>query len=67
MMSTQTPHILSLLLYRENQQGATVEELAMAFGLPLWWIQERIEAVRLCLEKQVRVQVVRRPRRHATR
>ncbi len=67
MMSTQTPHILSLLLYRESQHGATVEELAMAFGLPLWWIQERIEAVRLCLEKQVRVQVVRRPRRRIAR
>ncbi|HLJ44564.1 MAG TPA: hypothetical protein VKU01_01065 [Bryobacteraceae bacterium] len=67
MMPTQTPHILSLLLYRENQHGATVEELAMAFELPLWWIQERIEAVRLCLEKQVRVQVVPRRRRRVAR
>lgn len=59
MKRTQAPQILSLLIYREYQRGATVEELAAAFDAPVHWIEERIEAVRLCFEKQVRVQIVR--------
>ena len=51
------PHIFGLLIYREYQWGATVEELAQTFNVPEAWIRQRIEAVRLCLERQVRIEL----------
>jgi len=52
------PQMLGFLLYREVQDGASVEELSAALHLPRPWLEERIEAARLCLEKQVRVERV---------
>jgi hypothetical protein len=48
--------MLGLLLYRERQHGTSVEEISAVLGLPESWVEERIEAARLCLEMQVRVE-----------
>jgi hypothetical protein len=49
---------LPFRLYAEHKRGATPAQLAAAFALSVPWIEERLEAVRLCLEKQIRVEVV---------
>jgi len=67
MLSQQTPRTLGLILYREFQDGASIDELSSALRLPPLWIEERIEAARLCLEKQVRVECVPTPRPRARR
>ena len=65
MEMQQLPRTLGFLIYREYQNGASVEDLAAALHAPTPWIEERIEAVRLCLEKQVRIELhpVPSPRR----
>ncbi len=63
MLTTQMPRALGLLVYREYQDGATIDELSEALHIPAQWIEERIEAVRLCLEKQIRIEL--RPLPHA--
>jgi hypothetical protein len=67
MATQQSPRLFGLLIYREHQDGASVEELSAALQMPSRWIEERIEAVRLCMEKQVRVELtpVPRPKRIA--
>ena len=45
---------LPFRLYADHKMGATAQELADEFGLPARWVEERIEAARLCLEMQVR-------------
>jgi hypothetical protein len=47
-------HNMPFRLYAEHQYGLTVEELACLSNKPISWIEEQIEAMRLCLEKQVR-------------
>lgn len=37
-------------LYDFHLEGVSVEELATAYSLPETWVEERIEAVRLCPE-----------------
>jgi hypothetical protein len=46
---------LPLRLYADHRLGSTPQELAEVFSLPIPWVEERIEAVRLCVEKQVRL------------
>ena len=43
---------LPFRLYSDHKQGASIDQLAGSLGLPAPWIQERIEAARLCIEKQ---------------
>jgi hypothetical protein len=45
-------------LYADYMLGRSPRELAEDFGLSENWIAERIEAVRLCVEKQVRLNLV---------
>ena len=40
-------------LYAEHKYGLTVEELAYLSNRSVSWVAEQIEAMRLCLEKQV--------------
>lgn len=49
---------LPFRLYAEHKRGATPEQLAAAFAMSVSWIEERIEATRLMVEKQVRVELV---------
>ena len=46
---------LPFRLYADHKHGLTVEELARLSNKPVYWVEERIEAMRLCLEKQVRL------------
>ena len=62
MLTQQLPRVLGFVIYREHQEGASVDELSAALNLPPSWIEERIEAVRMCLERQVRVEVRPVPR-----
>ena len=62
MLMEQLPRVLGFVIYREHQDGASVEELSAALHLPPSWIEERIEAVRMCLERQVRVELRPVPR-----
>lgn len=43
-------------LYSEYKRGATAERLARISWFQ--WVQQRIEAVRLCIEKQATLDVV---------
>ncbi|HEY1213600.1 MAG TPA: hypothetical protein VGE93_08210 [Bryobacteraceae bacterium] len=45
-------------LYADYMLGRSAKELAVEFSLSENWIAERIEAVRLCVEKQVRLNLV---------
>ena len=47
-------HSLPFRLYADHKYGLTVEELACVSNKPVYWIEEQIEAMRLCLEKQIR-------------
>jgi hypothetical protein len=40
-------------LYHYYVNGISAEELAAVFNLPVSWVQQRIEAVRLCVEHQI--------------
>jgi len=42
-------------LYADFKRGVTLEALAEEYWMPLPWIEERIEAARLCIEKQIRI------------
>jgi hypothetical protein len=49
---------LAFSLYDFHVQGVSPQELASTYSLPADWVEERIEAVRLCLKYQVRLSVV---------
>jgi hypothetical protein len=42
-------------LYADYTRGMSVPEIAMLCSRSQHWVEERIEAARLCLEKQVRI------------
>ena len=48
---------LPFRLYSEHKRGATPAQLAAAFAVSIPWVEERLEAVRLCVEKQLRFEV----------
>ena len=52
---------LPFRLYADHQYGLTIEELACLSNKPTHWVAERIEAMRLCLEKQVRLDLTTGP------
>lgn len=48
---------LPFRLYSDHKQGASISQLAGSLCLPAPWIRERIEAVRLYIEKQERIKL----------
>lgn len=46
---------LPFRLYSENKNGVSVQQLAQTLGLSTSWIEERIEAARVCIEQQGRI------------
>ncbi len=46
---------LAFSLFEFNLSGVSAKELAAAYSLPIIWVEERIEAVRLCLKYQVKL------------
>jgi len=40
-------------LYQHYVNGTSVQEIAETFNLPAEWVEQRIEAVRLCVEHQL--------------
>lgn len=47
------PRLFASKLYLATKQGYSCEEIASILGLPLEWVEERIEAARLCFDFQV--------------
>jgi hypothetical protein len=52
---------LAFSLYDFHLEGVSAKELAADYSLPITWVEERIEAVRLCLKYQVKLSVKPRP------
>lgn len=48
---------LAFSLYEFHIEGVSAKELASAYSLPANWVEDRIEAVRLCLKYQVKLSV----------
>lgn len=48
---------LAFGLYDFHLQGVSANELASAYSLSRAWVEERLEAVRLCLKFQVKLSV----------
>jgi len=48
---------LAFSLYDFHLEGISAKELAADYSLPIGWVEERIEAVRLCLKYQVKLSV----------
>jgi hypothetical protein len=46
---------LAFSLYEFHLEGVSAGELAAAYSLPTAWVEERIEAVRLCMKYQVKL------------
>jgi DNA-binding NarL/FixJ family response regulator len=40
-------------LYQQHVNGTSVKEIAEAFNLSVSWVEQRIEAIRLCVEHQL--------------
>ncbi|MDQ2775617.1 MAG: hypothetical protein M3Y57_11980 [Acidobacteriota bacterium] len=53
---------ITFRLYADHANGMSVPELSMLCSRSERWVQERIEATRLCLEKQVRIDLPPEPR-----
>ena len=49
---------LPFRLYADYMSGSSPRDLALHFGLAEHWVAERIEAVRLCIHKQVRLNLL---------
>ena len=47
--------ILSVEMYYAHARGASIEAIAKKLGFPEEWVNERIEAARLAIERQVAV------------
>jgi hypothetical protein len=47
---------LPFRLYADHKNGKSLNDLATEFLLPAPWIEERIQAARLCIEKQIRLE-----------
>ena len=46
------PQMWRLYLYKRKRDGASIEQLQDEFGIPAEEIKTRLEAARLCFEKQ---------------
>ena len=51
---------LPFRLYAEFMMGSSFKDLSRTFGLSEQWVEERVEAMRLCLSKQVRLTLLSR-------
>ena len=51
----------ALSLYDFHLEGTSARELAKAYSLPVAWVEERLEAARLCLKYQVEVKLYEKP------
>jgi hypothetical protein len=49
---------LPFRLYADHMLGASAAELAQQFALSEHWVAERIEAIRLCIGRQVRLNLL---------
>jgi hypothetical protein len=47
------PNLLSYALYNDATEGASTAEMAERYNLSIDEIEERLEAARLCFEKQI--------------
>ncbi len=47
------PRLFASKMYLATKQGFSPEEISIVLGLPLDWVEERIEAARLCFDFQV--------------
>ena len=45
-------------LYDFHLEGLSAKELAAAYSLPVTWVEERIEAIRMCLKFQVNLSLI---------
>ncbi len=54
---------LPFRLYADYMLGSSITELARKFALSEHWVAERIEALRLCIGKQVRLNLLGSARR----
>ena len=57
LLSVMYDDYLPFRLYAEHKRGATPAQLAAAFAVSVPWVEERLEAIRLCLEKQIRIEL----------
>lgn len=48
---------LPFRLYTEHKNGVSVQQLATVLGLKPAWIEERIEAARVCIEQDGRLSI----------
>jgi hypothetical protein len=48
---------LAFGLYDFHREGVSAQQLASVYMLPVAWVEERIEAARLCLKYQVKLAV----------
>jgi len=55
MLNSLYEQNLPFRLYADYHRGLTIEELAILSSKPPHWIKERVEAVRLCFERQVEI------------
>jgi hypothetical protein len=46
---------LPFRLHAEHKNGVSVQQLASTLGLSAAWVEERIEAARVCIEQQGRI------------
>jgi hypothetical protein len=53
--SSVTPQLLPLFMFHEVEMGATTNEVAIALGVGMEWVRERVEATRLRFAHQVRI------------
>jgi hypothetical protein len=49
---------LAASLYADSKAKVSLPQLAAEYGRSERWVSERIEAARLCLEKQVRIEML---------
>ena len=47
------PDLMNYGLYLDSREGTSVEELANDYQMPVEEVEERLEAARLCFERQV--------------
>ncbi len=50
-----TPRLFGPQLYLAHEAGTDLQEMADMLEVSVDWVRERVEAARLCLEKQVQV------------
>jgi hypothetical protein len=48
---------IAFRLYVAHSEGLSVKRLAQIYSRPEHWVTERIEAARLCLTKQTRIEL----------